>query len=153
MLKEKDIKVLRKKVGVAKVKDIRHIVDGPSELVKQLPNFIGSTPKDKTLVMIVTDNDYVDKIKLIETPDDMSDEMIDQAHATILQTLDYDKQVIFCLYVSEPDKYHAFADDLMSDYGADVIVRDILYITDTHWGSYLCSDKDCCPDGGREIER
>ena len=151
MLKEKDIKVLKEKVGTRT--DTRHIVSGPNELVKQLPTFIGSTPKDKTLVMIVTDNDYVDTIKLIETPDDMSDEMIDQAHATILQTLDYDKQVIFCLYVSEPDKYRAFADYLMSDYGADVIVRDILYITDNHWGSYLCTDKTCCPDGGREIER
>ena len=149
MLKEKDIKVLREKVGVAKVKDIRHIVSGPIELVKQLPNFIGSTPKDKTLVMIVTDEDYVEKIKSI----DISDDLISEAYAEIQAGLNYDNQVIFCLYISEPDKYRPFADDLMNDYGPDIVVRDILYITDTHWGSYLCSDKDCCPDGGREIER
>jgi hypothetical protein len=148
MLKEKDIKVLREKVGVKK-EDTRHIVNGPKELVEQLPKIIGSTPKDKTLVMIVTDDDYVDTIKSIN----ISDDLIGEAYAEIQAKLDYDNQVVFCLYVSEPDKYRAFADDLMNDYGPDIVVRDILYITDTHWGSYLCSDKTCCPEEGRKIER
>ena len=150
MLKEKEVKVLREKVGVVKeVKDVRHIVSGPNDLVEQLPTIIGSTPKDKTLVMITTDGDYVEKIKSI----DISDDLIGLAYAEIQAGLHYDNQVIFCLYISEPDKYRVFADDLMNDYGPDIVVRDILYITDTHWGSYLCSDKGCCPDGGREIER
>jgi hypothetical protein len=148
MLKEKEVKVLREKVGVVKeVKDVRHIVSGPNALVEQLPTFIGSTPKDKTLVMIVTDDDYVEKIKSI----DISDDLIGLAYAEIQAGLDYDNQVIFCLYISEPDKYRVFADDLMNDYGPDVVVRDILYITDTHWGSYLCIDNEhCCPVGGHE---
>lgn len=148
MLKEKDIKVLREKVGVVKkVKDTRQIVNGPKDLVEQLPTLIGSAPKDKTLVMIVTDDDYVEKIKSI----DISDDLISEAYAEIQAGLDYDNQVIFCLYVSEPDKYRVFADDLMNDYGPDIHVRDILYITDTHWGSYLCIDNEnCCPVGGHE---
>lgn len=148
MLKEKDIKVLREKVGVVKkVKDTRQIVNGPKDLVEQLPTIIGSAPKDKTLVMITTDDDYVEKIKSI----DISDDLISEAYAEIQAGLDYDNQVIFCLYVSEPDKYRVFADDLMNDYGPDIHVRDILYITDTHWGSYLCIDNEnCCPVGGHE---
>lgn len=147
MLKEKDIKVLKAKVGTRT--DTRHIVSGPMELVKQLPIFLGSTPKDKTLVMIVTDDDYVDTFKFV----DISDDLIGEAYAEVQAKLDYDNQVIFCLYVSEPKNYRVFADDLMNDYGGDVHIRDILYITDTHWGSYLCTDETCCPEEGREIER
>ena len=150
MVKDKAIKALRKKMDIIVDNNdvqVTQVVSGPRDLVRNLPKFIGETPKDKTLVVIETKGDVVSAIKFV----DISDECIGDAIKNVNKIRNKKDPVIFVLYVKKPDTYKDFADNLMKKFNGKTHVRDVLYVKNNRWGSYICYDRGCCPKAGNKI--
>lgn len=151
IMEQKAVEALRKKMNII-MKDngieIRQVVSGPRDLVRNLPKFIGQTPKDKTLVVIETKGDVVSAIKFV----DISDECIGDAIKNVNKIRNKKDPVIFVLYVKKPDAYKDLASDLMEKFNGKAHVRDVLYVKNNRWGSYICYDRGCCPKAGNKID-
>lgn len=147
MLKTETTEAVKSKLGTTK--EVRHMVAGPRDLVKKLPKLIGQEPDNNTLVVVETDDDYIESIRFFDISEDYANDAIE----IIKSVHGVGKQLIFCIYTTKPISFKGLADDLMSDFNNGIgWVRDILYINKNRWGSYLCMDKSCCPKAGNKID-
>jgi hypothetical protein len=137
MLKEKVVNKLKNKVvnrGFAKR------VTGPMFLAKDLPTWLNYTPSE-TLVVIATDGDDVKQIVEIS----LNDFTFDATKEFIIESYAY----IFCLFTSKPSAYTELSNEL---FNLPVHVREVMWIKNNRWASYICKDTSCCPKKGNLIK-
>lgn len=119
----------------------RRIATNPKQLAQDLPGWLNYVPSEK-LVMIGTSDDIVEQI--IEL--DLSNNTINEVEDFVDDDLAY----IFCLYTTRPSVYKKLANKLFYTSSCSY-VREIMWIKNNRWASYLCLDLECCPKRGNEI--
>jgi hypothetical protein len=123
-------------------------IQGPNDLVKNINEIIGTKPDNESVVIIATDtnDDLVIGCKIIS-----SFEMYDIAN--ILNDMEGENiGFVLCHFTKKPIIHKESGMNLFMDIGDFHMIRDIIYICNRRWGSYICTDTSCCPTRGKVIE-
>ena len=125
-----------------------HKINGPEDLINKLPSIVGFKPSNESIVIVNTDifSDYIIGCKVISTLDlfDLLEHVNDISN---------DVGTILCYYTNQKlDKIRPSAERLFDYLNNSINVRDVLYIRNNRWGSFICFDEKCCPTRGRVIE-
>ena len=130
-------------------------IDGPANLLATVPYLLGFNP-EKSLVIVAVkgQHDQVVVSMTLDLPD-----KIDDLDANFMNNLKETLKrsgadgLVAIFYVeTNPQKLQSISDLLMTEISSEFHVRDILWVCDYKWASYLCSDQSCCPQEGRELE-
>jgi hypothetical protein len=130
-------------------------IDGPANLLATVPYLLGFNP-EKSLVIVAVkgQHDQVVVSMTLDLPDKMED-----LDATFMNNLKETLKrsgadgLVAIFYVdSNPQGLQSISELLMTEISSEFHVRDILWVCDHKWASYLCSDESCCPKEGRALE-
>jgi hypothetical protein len=130
-------------------------IDGPANLLATVPYLLGFNP-EKSLVIVAVkgQHDQVVVSMTLDLPDKMED-----LDATFMNNLKETLKrsgadgLVAIFYVdSNPQGLQSISELLMTEISSEFHIRDILWVYDHKWASYLCSDESCCPKEGRSLE-
>ena len=130
-------------------------IDGPANLLATVPYLLGFNP-EKSLVIVAVkgQHDQVVVSMTLDLPDKSED-----LDATFMNNLKETLKrsgadgLVAIFYVdSNPQGLKSISELLMTEISTEFHVRDILWVCDHKWASYLCSDESCCPKEGRALE-
>jgi len=130
-------------------------IDGPANLLATVPYLLGFNP-EKSLVIVAVkgQHDQVVVSMTLDLPDKMED-----LDATFMNNLKETLKrsgadgLVAIFYVdTSPQGLQSISELLMAEISSEFHVRDILWVCDHKWASYLCSDESCCPKEGRALE-
>ena len=130
-------------------------IDGPANLLATVPYLLGFNP-EKSLVIVAVkgQHDQVVVSMTLDLPDKIED--LDASFMNNLkETLKRSGAdgLVAIFYVdSNPQGLKSISELLMTEISTEFHVRDILWVCDHKWASYLCSDESCCPKEGRALE-
>ena len=130
-------------------------IDGPANLLATVPYLLGFNP-EKSLVIVAVkgQHDQVVVSMTLDLPDKIEDldaNFMNNLKETLKRS-GADGLVAIFYVETNPQKLQSITDLLMTEISSEFHVRDILWVCDYKWASYLCSDQSCCPKAGREIE-
>lgn len=118
----------------------------PGALVACTPYLVGFTPTDSVVVVWLKDGAI-----LVTQRANLAEALADpEGLYAPLRRHQPDEAIIMFWGPKEAQQ-----DDILSliEYGkADVTVRDALWVNGDRWGSYECSDSECCPPTGHPID-
>ena len=123
-------------------------VTGPDDLVKNINEILGTIPDNESVVIIATDieDDLIIGCKIIT-----SFEMYNLNN--ILDNMDGDNTgFVLCHFTRKHNLHRESGAQLFVDFCDSYKIRDIIYINNNRWGSYICLDETCCPIKGKVIE-
>ena len=130
-------------------------IDGPANLLATVPYLLGFNP-EKSLVIVAVkgQHDQVVVSMTLDLPDKIEDldaNFMNNLKETLKRS-GADGLVAIFYVETNPQKLQSISDLLMTEISSEFHVRDILWVCDYKWASYLCSDQSCCPQEGRELE-
>ena len=130
-------------------------IDGPANLLATVPYLLGFNP-EKSLVIVAVkgQHDQVVVSITLDLPDKLED-----LDATFINNLKETLKrsgadgLVAIFYVdTNLQGLKSISELLMTEISTEFHVRDILWVSDHKWASYLCSDESCCPKEGRALE-
>ncbi len=130
-------------------------IDGPANLLATVPYLLGFNP-EKSLVIVAVkgQHDQVVVSMTLNLP-----EKIEDLDATFMNNLKEtlkrsgaDGLVAIFYIETNPQGLKSISELLMAEISSEFHVRDILWVCNHKWASYLCSDESCCPKEGRTLE-
>ena len=129
-------------------------IDGPANLLATVPYLLGFNPAKSLVIVAVKGNkDQVVvtmTLDLSEKIDGFEKDFLKKLKETIKRSGADGLVAIF--YVEQnPFNYQILSETFMSEISTDFHVRDILWVCDSKWASFLCSDESCCPEQGRQL--
>jgi len=119
-------------------------IDGPANLLATVPYLLGFNP-EKSLVIVAVkgQHDQVVVSMTLDLPDKMED-----LDATFMNNLKETLKrsgadgLVAIFYVdTSPQGLQSISELLMAEISSEFHVRDILWVCDHKWASYLCSDE------------
>jgi hypothetical protein len=114
--------------------DKKYTLAGPNKLMLDLQEMFGDKPDYNKLIVVKCKGDYIGSVDVV----DASVKSITKFRAT--------GSYIFVIHTNDVEAHKELSDALMKRFNTDKChTRDVIYVTDTSWGSYLCEDKECCP--------
>jgi hypothetical protein len=135
------------------IKDLQ--IDGPANLLATVPYLLGFNP-EKSLVIVAVkgQHDQVVVSMTLDLPDKIEDldaKFMNNLKETLKRS-GADGLVAIFYVETNPQGLQSISDLLMTEISNEFHVRDILWVCDFKWASYLCSDESCCPKEGRKLE-
>ena len=130
-------------------------IDGPANLLATVPFLLGFHP-EKSLVIVAVkgQHDQVVVSMTLDLPDKIKD-LDAKFMSNLKDTLKRsgaDGLVAMFYVEAKPHRLQSISELLMKEISTEFHVRDILWVCDGNWASYLCSDESCCPKEGRKLE-
>ena len=130
-------------------------IDGPANLLATVPYLLGFNP-EKSLVIVAVkgQHDLVVVSMTLDLPDKIEDldaNFMNNLKETLKRS-GADGLVAIFYVESNPHRLQSVSALLMAEMSSEFHVRDILWVCDFKWASYLCSDESCCPVEGRKLE-
>ena len=130
-------------------------IDGPANLLATVPYLLGFNP-EKSLVIVAVkgQQDQVVVSMTLDLPEKIEDldaNFMNNLKETLKRSGADGLVAIFYVEIN-PQGLQSISDLLMTEISSEFHVRDILWVCDFKWASYLCSDQTCCPQEGRRLE-
>jgi hypothetical protein len=137
------------------------IIDGPVDLLNNIPSLLGFKPRN-TLIVVGTNSPHDKLVKTLTIPfiefeenPELVQEMLKNKFSEVCDS------VVLVFYMNEGFQFEASFIQL-EDYATELFdkiqveinlgVRDVLWVKENKWASFICQDKNCCPKGGRELQ-
>jgi hypothetical protein len=131
-------------------------VSGPENLILVLPELLGFSPMQCLIIVGVKGpQDKVIFTKEIELPrktSDLSISFLGQIKQ-LVQDSDCDGLIALFYIPENLPIYKATSEMFVKDLSNDVYFKDILWVIEDSWASYLCHDLDCCPLEGKKVKQ
>lgn len=129
-------------------------IDGPKKLLNTIPTIIKINPTNQMIVFGLKGNESKYLFHLvfpIPSQKDLTNQFIDDFCEKVIENKA--DSVVLIFYVEEnPRKYRKNSQMLFENLSKMVNVKDLLWVSNGSWASYLCDDLDCCPQEGNTIE-
>ena len=130
-------------------------IDGPANLLATVPYLLGFNP-EKSLVIVAVkgQHDQVVVSMTLDLPDKIEDldaNFMNNLKETLKRS-GADGLVAIFYVETNPHGLQKISELLMQEISSEFHVRDILWVCDYKWASYLCGDESCCPQEGRRLE-
>ena len=127
-------------------------IDGPANLLATVPNLLGFSPEKSLVVVAVKgNNDQVVVTMTLDLPKQFDTDFIDNLKETIKRSGADGLVAVF--YTEEISiELKSVANLFMEKIAPELHIRDILWVSQGRWASFLCADEMCCPVGGRELD-
>jgi len=130
-------------------------IDGPANLLATVPYLLGFNP-EKSLVIVAVkgQHDQVVVSMTLDLPDKIEDldaNFMNNLKETLKRSGADGLVAIFYVEIN-PHGLQKISELLMQEISSEFHVRDILWVCDYKWASYLCGDESCCPQDGRRLE-
>lgn len=128
-------------------------IDGPANLLATVPHLLGFNPENALVVVALKgENDRVVVTMTLDLPQvkEFDQEFLNNLKETMKRS-GADGLVAVFFVEKDPHIYQEVASNLMSEVSSQFHIRDILWVYQTKWASYLCSDLLCCPVLGRDL--
>lgn len=135
-------------------------IDGPVDLVKRVPSLLGFTPKN-SLVVVGTNSPNDKLIKTLVVPlielEENPNLVLDMLQNKLYQVCD---GAVLVFYLNEGFQLQAsmtkIKDEALEMYEKlqtehNLHVRDVLWVKDDSWASFICQDILCCPIEGKKF--
>lgn len=134
------------------------IVDGPKDLLFGLTNNGEDIPDKQTISIVIFKNEAVIESLRFDIKSNLSD-----IKASCIKTINRTEadSMVLTIFTKDFNKKPTIkrANLLIKDLTELTHLRDALYLSQENygydskmlWGSYMCSDTDCCPVQGKEI--
>ncbi len=131
-------------------------ITGPLDLLTTIPHLIGYEPDEELIIIALKDkSDSVLVSMALDLPNPA--ETIETEFVTNLQetiTRAGAEGIVVVFYVKQnPEHYLELVSQLQILLNSDIHIRDILWVSQDHWASYICQDLTCCPLEGRVLDK
>lgn len=137
------------------------IIDGPVDLLNNIPSLLGFKPRN-TLIVVGTSAPQDKLVKTLTIPFIEFEENPELVQETLKNKFsEVCDSVVLVFYMDEGFQFEASFTQL-EDYAMELFdkiqveinlgVRDVLWVKENKWASFICQDKNCCPKGGRELQ-
>lgn len=128
-------------------------IDGPANLLATVPHLLGFNPENSLVVVALKgENDRVVVTMTLDLPqaNEFDQEFINNLKETIKRS-GADGLVAVFFVEKDPQTYEEVASYLMDEVSGQFHIRDILWVFENRWASFLCVDQTCCPTMGRAM--
>lgn len=128
-------------------------IDGPANLLATVPHLLGFNPENSLVVVALKgEHDRVVVTMTLDLPqaNEFDQEFINNLKETIKRS-GADGLVAVFFVEKDPQTYQEVASYLMDEVSGQFHIRDILWVHENRWASFLCADQTCCPTLGREL--
>ena len=128
-------------------------IDGPANLLATVPHLLGFNPENSLVVVALKgENDQVVVTMTLDLPQttEFNQEFMKNLMETIKRS-GADGLVAVFFVQKDPQDYDEVANYLMDEVSRQFHIRDILWVYQSKWASFLCLDQDCCPQQGRDL--
>lgn len=123
----------------------------PEELIREVPALLGFVPQNSLVAVLLDRTSLRCTLRW-----DLEHELIAQAIRIIgiAHRAEADGAVL-AVYADTSVAAKRFSNginraaDLLEEQG--IGVHDLLWVSEGHWGSYLCAEPTCCPEAGRPL--
>lgn len=129
-------------------------IDGPANLLATVPHLLGFNPENSLVVVALKgENDRVVVTMTLDLPqaNEFDQAFINNLKETIKRS-GADGLVAVFFVENNPQTYQEVASILMDKVSTQFHIRDILWVYQNKWASFLCVDQDCCPKAGRDLD-
>jgi hypothetical protein len=136
------------------------VIDGPVGLVTKIPTILGFTPEN-SLVVVGTNSPHDKLMKTLVVPlielEEKPNLVLDMIQNKLHQVCD---GAVLVFYLNEGFQLQAsmtkIKDEALEMYEKlqiehDLHVRDVLWVKDNTWASFICQDILCCPEEGKKF--
>jgi len=136
------------------------IIDGPVGLVTKIPTILGFTPEN-SLVVVGTNSPNDKLIKTLVVPlielEENPNLVLDMFQNKLYQVCD---GAVLVFYLNEGFQFQAsmtnIKDEALEIYEKlqtthNLHVRDVLWVKENTWASFICQDNLCCPEEGKKF--
>lgn len=128
-------------------------IDGPANLLATVPHLLGFNPENSLVVVALKgEHDRVVVTMTLDLPqaNEFDQEFINNLKETIKRS-GADGLVAVFFVEKNPQTYQEVASYLMDEVSSQFHIRDILWVYENRWASFLCADQTCCPTMGRKL--
>gem|GEM_PF-1017905 len=128
-------------------------IDGPANLLATVPHLLGFNPENSLVIVAVKgENDQVVVAMTIDLPQkvEFDQDFVSNLKETLKRSGADGLVTVFYLE-NDPQDYVKVANFLMNEVSTQFHVRDILWVYESKWASFLCIDQNCCPANGRPL--
>ncbi len=129
-------------------------IDGPEELLRNIPILLGYNPINKLVAVGLSQNTNkveitvaLDIVDFLKTPNSYYLEL-----RSLIGNLAKDGLVLTIFCTNDRNNYFDLYKALFAEFENDFYIRDFLWVQDNRWASFMCTDEKCCPKEGKIIE-
>ena len=130
-------------------------IDGPKKLLSQIPTLIKFNPKNQLIICGLkgAESKFVFHLSFVlPTQKQLSREFFNDLNTKLIEYKT--EAVVLVFYVEElTEKYRKISQILVENLSKNIHLKDSLWVKDNLWASFLCEDKNCCPEEGNPIEK
>lgn len=129
-------------------------IDGPKKLLSQIPKIIKFNPSNQLIICGLNDAESKFAFHLsyplpmqIQLSSDFFKELNNKLVEKAIDA------VVLVFYIEEtPENYRKISKILFENLSQKVHVKDLLWVKNNRWASFLCEDLNCCPHEGSTLE-
>lgn len=129
-------------------------IDGPKKLINTIPAIIKNNPTNQLIVFGLKGDESKFLFHLvyqIPSQKDLTSEYLDDFCNKVIEK-EADSVVLLFFVQHNPEKYRKNSQIFFENLSKRVHVKDLLWVSNSRWASYLCEDLNCCPQEGNSIE-
>ena len=129
-------------------------IDGPKKLLSQIPTIIKFNPSNQLIICGLKDAESKFAIHLtypLPTQIQLSSAFFKDLNIKLVE--EEIEAVVLVFYIEEaPENYRKISKILFENLSQKVHVKDLLWVKNNRWASFLCEDLNCCPQEGNPLE-
>ena len=129
-------------------------IDGPRKLISNIPTIVKNNPIDEMIICGLKGDKSTFLFHLvykIPSQKNLTSQYLEDLSNKILEK--EAESIVLIFYIEDnPSKYQKISQILFEDLSKQLHVKDLLWVKNHKWASFLCEDLSCCPQDGNSIE-
>ncbi|MFM1826432.1 MAG: hypothetical protein RLZZ37_1067 [Actinomycetota bacterium] len=129
-------------------------IDGPKKLLSSIPVILKSKPVNQMVICGLQGEECKFSFHLtsqLPSQSSLTSQYFEELNSKFV--LNATNSIVLILYIEEnPENYQKISKILFEKLSKTVQVKDLLWVKDHKWASFLCEDLNCCPKEGNSIE-